>query len=148
MTGAGTKQEPFRITSEQRGHAAHLRVFGEIDMATSPLLEEWLQAAEGEGRTEILVDLEQVTFMDTSGLHVFLRAAERAGRSGRTFAIARASAIVQRVLRITGTSQLLSADAPMFGQDGDRALAVPAMAEGVTVEPRKEAVDSQWSSDS
>lgn len=111
MLGMGREQEPFSVTSEQRGHAAHLRMFGEIDMATAPALEGWLQKAESNGNTAIVVDLEQVTFMDASGIRVFLGAAQRATASGRTFGIIRAPAMVQRILQITGTSHLLAADA-------------------------------------
>lgn len=110
MSGAGTRQEPFSVTSEQRGHSAHLRLFGEIDMATVPLLEQWLQAAESNGNTAIVVDLERVTFIDAGGLRAFLGAAKRASRGGRTFAITRVPALVLRVLRITGTTHLLAAD--------------------------------------
>lgn len=110
MASAGREFEPFSITSEQRGHAAHVRPFGEIDMQTAPLLEGWLQTAESNGNTAIVVDLEQVTFMDASGVRVFLDAAHRASRSGRTFAIIKAPAMVQRILQVTGTTHLLAAD--------------------------------------
>lgn len=108
MMGVGTRQEPFRVSNEQRGDSAHLSLFGEIDVATTPVLEEWIHAAERNGSTAIIVDLEQVTFMDVSGLRAFLGAAQRAGRSGRTFAIVKAPRVVQRVLQITGTTHLVA----------------------------------------
>jgi anti-anti-sigma factor len=127
MTGAGTKQEPFSVTSEQRGHAAHLRLSGEIDIATAPVLEGWLHTAERNGNTAIVLDLEEVTFMDASGLRAFLGAAERATRCGRTFAIVRPPALVQRVLQITGTAHLLAADAGVTFSS-DRQSAEPSFA--------------------
>jgi len=133
MPGAGTRHELFSVTSEQRGHAAHLRLSGEIDIATSPILEGWLRTAESNGNTAIVVDLEQVTFMDASGIHAFIGAAERARRSRRTFAIVRAPAVVQRVLQITRTTHLLAADALAFSSDRRRADPSPvelATAEG------------------
>lgn len=111
MLGVGKQFQPFSVTSEQHGPAAHLRPFGEIDMATAPVLEGWLQAAESNGNTAIVVDLEQVTFMDTSGVRVFLDAAHRATGSGRTFAMIKAPAIVKRILQVTGTTHLLAAEA-------------------------------------
>lgn len=116
MRGA-RKQEPLSATSEQRGHASHLRLFGEIDMATAPVLEGWLQTAESNGNTAIVADLEEVTFMDASGLRAFLRAAERASRRGRTFSIVRAPACVQRILQVTETTHLLAADAIAHSPD-------------------------------
>lgn len=110
MLGLGTKQEPLRLASDQRGHTAHLRLSGEIDITTAPILSEWLHAAESNGNSSVVVDLDQVTFMDAGGLRVFLRAADRANRGDRTFAITAASAMVQRILQITGTTHLLAAD--------------------------------------
>lgn len=118
MSGVETRLEPFSVTGEHRGQAAHLRLFGEIDMAAVPVLERSLRAAESNGNSAIVVDLERVTFIDASGLRAFLGAAKRAGRSGRTFTITRAPAVVQRVLQITGTTHLLAADLLPISADG------------------------------
>ena len=106
MTGA--KPELFSVRGELRGHGTYLRLSGELDMATSPFLETWLQGAECNGNNAIVVDLEKVTFMDTSGLHAFLRASERAGGRGRDFVVVKAPAVVRRLLQITGTTHLLA----------------------------------------
>jgi anti-sigma B factor antagonist len=105
-----TNQGLFKVSSEQRGHAAHLCLSGELDLATSPILERSLQGAESNGNIAIVVDLEQVTFMDVSGLRAFLGAAERASGSGRTFSMVKAPAVVRRVLQITRTTYLLGSD--------------------------------------
>jgi anti-anti-sigma factor len=112
MQAAGAEQGSFIVCSEQRDHAAHLRLSGELDMATASVLEQWLSRAESNGNTAIVLDLEHVTFMDSSGLHSFVRAAERARRSGRTFEIVKVPAPVRRVLQITETTYLLDADPP------------------------------------
>ena len=103
----GPKQELFSVRGELGGHGTYLRLSGELDMATYPLLETWFQGAERRGNDVIVVDLEHLTFIDTSGVHAFLRAAERAGRNGRAFAIIKAPAVVQKMLQITGTNHLL-----------------------------------------
>lgn len=99
--------EILSVISEQSGRAAHLRLSGEIDMTSVPILERWLEAAESNGNTEVVVDLDAVTFMDASGIRTFLGAAHRATQSGNTFTIIKAPAPVQRILRITGTEHLL-----------------------------------------
>ncbi len=108
----GAKQGLFNVRGELRGYGTYLRVSGELDAATSPFLEMWLQGAECNGNNAIVVDLEHVTFMDTSAVHAFLRAAERSGRDGRDFAIVKTPGVVQRLLQITGTTHLLGSDAP------------------------------------
>lgn len=110
MAGVGTNQRLLNVHKQERDGVVHLRVGGELDMATSPVLEEWLAGAESNGNTAIMVDLENVTFIDASGLRPFLRAAERAGRSGRSFAILEAAPRVRRVLQLTQTDFLLGVD--------------------------------------
>jgi anti-anti-sigma factor len=99
--------EPFNVHSEQRGSAVLMHLSGELDMATAPALEGWLSGAERNGNAEIVVDLNNVTFMDSTGLRPFLEAATRARRNGRSFALVRAPAQVARVLQITRTAHLL-----------------------------------------
>jgi anti-anti-sigma factor len=53
---------------------ASIRLAGELDMSTAPQVREVLDAAVEHGGT-ILVDLSELTFMDSTGINVFLRAA-------------------------------------------------------------------------
>jgi anti-anti-sigma factor len=52
------------LTHGERG----LRIAGEVDMVTAPQLAEALGSLEGSG--PVTLDLSEVTFMDSSGLHV------------------------------------------------------------------------------
>ncbi|MHB8512102.1 MAG: STAS domain-containing protein [Actinomycetota bacterium] len=121
MSEIGANFEPFSVTSQQHGDAAYLRVSGEIDMATAPVLDERLRTAQNNGYSGIVIDLENVTFMDASGLRSLLRAAERARQSERAFAIVKAPTIVQRVLQITGTAHLLDAESLTLVADREMA---------------------------
>lgn len=100
----------MRVSREHREGDEFLRLNGELDAATLPALERWLQVVEGAGSSRIVLDLGHITFIDTCGPHAFMRAAERAGRSGRSFAIVDPSAVVRRILQITGTAHLMEAD--------------------------------------
>jgi anti-anti-sigma factor len=106
MSAMGANQEYLAVSSEQIDHAVHLQLRGDLDMVTAPVLDDWLSATERNGISKIVVDLEHVTFMDTSGLHAFLRAAERAGRSGRELAIVKPIPRVRRVFELTDTTHL------------------------------------------
>ncbi|HVL89950.1 MAG TPA: STAS domain-containing protein [Actinomycetota bacterium] len=110
MMAGGMKHPLLSVSGEQRGHAAHLHVSGEIDLATAPVLEGWLDTAERNGNRAIVVDLEHVTFIDASGLRAFLHAAQRASLAGRTLELTNAPAVVRRVLQLTGCTHLLAAD--------------------------------------
>lgn len=104
-------QAQLRVTTEQRGQTAHLRVCGEVDLMTAPAFERWLRSAESNGNAAISLDLGDVTFMDAGGLRALLRASERAVQSQRTFAIVESSACVRRLLCVTGATHLLAAAA-------------------------------------
>lgn len=82
-------------------------------MATSPVLEAWLLEAEPQ-TTNIVVDLENVTFIDSSGIHAFQRAAHRATSTGRGFTLRKAPTIVRRVLQLTRSTHLLAPIHPTF----------------------------------
>jgi anti-anti-sigma factor len=51
-----------------------LRVRGELDMATAPILAESLRKL-GERREPVLLDLDELGFIDMSGLRAVLAAA-------------------------------------------------------------------------
>jgi len=51
-----------------------IRLAGELDMSNESELAEVLQTAAEHGGA-ILIDLSELTFMDSTGIHVFLRTA-------------------------------------------------------------------------
>jgi anti-sigma B factor antagonist len=83
-----------------------VRARGELDLGTVERLETPLGAALDDCSTVIL-DLAHLSFIDSCGLRVLLRASERARRLGRAFFIVRPSAQVSRVVEVTETDNLL-----------------------------------------
>ncbi len=80
---------------------------GELDMATVPTLEEHLVRAESDGAAAIMIDLRELTFMDSTGLHAFLGARNRADTTGRPLLLIGAQAPVRRLFKLTGQDGLL-----------------------------------------
>ena len=100
----------FEVFSAQVGSgrgATKIVLAGELDMATTPILEEHLVRAESDGATTILIDLRELTFMDTTGLHAFLAARERAEENGRKLLLVGAKEPVRRVFELTGQASAL-----------------------------------------
>ena len=62
----------LQIDIAQRNGATILSVLGEVDLATAPILDEQISAVEAGDATTIVVDLDRVSFMDSSGLQVLL----------------------------------------------------------------------------
>jgi anti-sigma B factor antagonist len=83
-----------------------LTVSGELDMASSPSLAEALHRLDSAQRALVL-DLAGLEFIDVTGLHVLLEARQRAGRTGVEFTVVNASQGVERLLQLTGTTELL-----------------------------------------
>ena len=72
----------------------------EIDFLTAPLLRAELDRAIAEGNSKVVVDLCDVTFMDSSGAHVLLEAADRLQSLGRPFSVICVRGAISRLLEI------------------------------------------------
>lgn len=81
-----------------------LALHGELDLVGAPLLQGEIESAAVEGAPLIVLDLEDLQFIDSSGLRVILSAHERARERGQAFALTRGSQQVQRLLSIAGVS--------------------------------------------
>jgi anti-sigma B factor antagonist len=84
-------------------------VSGELDVASSPELERELALLDGE--EIVVIELGQITFIDSTGLGVLVRAHQRALERGHRLALVRGSGQVKRLLSMTGLDdQLLVGD--------------------------------------
>jgi stage II sporulation protein AA (anti-sigma F factor antagonist) len=81
-------------------------VDGQIDSHTSPVLDKTLTARLADA--EIAVDLSRVSFIDSSGLRVLVRAHKRQAESGGRLMIVAPSEPVCRLFDITGLTSELS----------------------------------------
>lgn len=81
--------------------AAWVHVSGEVDLATSSKLHQTLRDAQRFGRLVVL-DLHELTFMDSSAVHVILDASADAGRTNGRLILVRGATHVERILTLTG----------------------------------------------
>jgi anti-anti-sigma factor len=101
------EDRPFSVRCEQRDGAAVVVVTGEVDMSTSPALREQLRAPEAQAETVVL-DLREVSFMDSSGLGAIVGQHKRAREHGFRFAVAVGGATgVERILVLAQLTQVL-----------------------------------------
>jgi anti-anti-sigma factor len=91
---------------ESRNGVARIALEGELDIATVPVLEDHLARSE-DGLVDIMLDLRDLTFVDCSGLHIFLAATERSQANGHRFILVGASPAARRLFELTGTQHLL-----------------------------------------
>ncbi len=103
----------FDLRVVRDGRSLHIVPCGELDIATTPELEHVLDQAGADGVTEIVLDLRELTFMDSTGLRALAQANWRAEESGVALSIIRGSPQIERVLEISGLQALLPlVDAP------------------------------------
>jgi anti-sigma B factor antagonist len=86
--------------------AAWVRVTGELDIAAAPQLAETLVRAE-ESSQRVVLDLRQLTFMDSAGVHVILEASVRAHAAERRLVLVRGPSQVNRMLDLTKAGDTL-----------------------------------------
>ncbi len=84
-----------------------LRLLGELDLASAPLLQEAIENVETDGAPLIVLDLDDLAFIDSTGLRIILAAHERAQERGRMLALTRGSQQVQRLFSITRAGEHL-----------------------------------------
>ena len=95
------------VRTEDHGDHCLVSVYGEIDMATAPILEHELLKIEANDSRPIVVDLRQVTFIDLTGLRVLLAASNRSWADSHRLRVVRGPRTVQLLFELTDTEQLL-----------------------------------------
>jgi anti-anti-sigma factor len=98
---------PFGAWSQEKDGVATIALSGELDMATAPILSDSLARFEGNGVSTIVLDLHDLTFIDSTGLHVSLEARNRAMSNGQRLLVRGASPTAQRHVEIVGQQFLL-----------------------------------------
>ncbi len=86
---------------------ARISVAGEIDSSSAPQLRSRLDAVLDAGVTDLTIDLDRVTFLDSAGLCVLAAAHRRSVRDGVRLTVIATSRAVIRPMQITGLYSLL-----------------------------------------
>lgn len=100
-------QDHFRIEIRNAPDRVVLCLHGELDLASAPLLAQEIENASDTTTAMVVLDLQELRFIDSTGLRIVLAAHERSQERGQEFALTRASEQVQRLLTITGVGEHL-----------------------------------------
>lgn len=99
----------YRVDRETDRVTVHLA--GEVDLAAAPRVELAIdEALAGEEVIVVTIDLDGVTFLDSTGLRVLVAAHTRCAGEGRRLTLVNPSTSVSRILEITGLGQTLLAE--------------------------------------
>lgn len=103
------------ISTERDGAKCRITVGGEVDVYTSPQLKSHIVDAVDAGCIDLVVDLEGVTFIDSSGLGVLMSGLRRAKEQDGSMHIVCTRESILKILRITGLDKVF----PIFSSVDD-----------------------------
>lgn len=98
--------DELKIHSEAAGSSLLIRLSGSLDVATSPLLKDAL--ARAAQPSDVIVDLTQVDFLDSTGLGALMGAHRRAIERGGHLGLIVHEGPISRLLTITGLSRVFA----------------------------------------
>jgi len=107
MTPTMIKPSLFEIQNEWDGERVRIVTAGELDLATSPQLEQEMRAVLARGAKRVTIDLTKLTFVDSSGLRVLIGLYERSTQDGWELALTYPSEQARAVFRISGAEEHL-----------------------------------------
>ena len=98
---------PLELESHVEGNRATVVVRGEVDIATSPQLREVLTGLVGAGANDLVLECQDLGFLDSSGISVLIAVRNQLGETG-ALTIESPPAHVRKVLELTGMNQHVS----------------------------------------
>jgi anti-sigma B factor antagonist len=94
------------IKVDKQAESCSITLAGEVDVYTSPSFKERLVSAVDEGCLNIVVDLESVDFIDSSGLGVLVSGLRRVKEQGGSIRLVCTRDHILKVFRITGLDRV------------------------------------------
>jgi anti-anti-sigma factor len=98
----------LEVESQESGNGRfHLVLRGELDLSTVGKVQEEIRQAADQRPRLLVLDLSQLTFLDSTGLRCLVKADERAHEEGWRFVVVKGPDPVHRVFSITRLDERL-----------------------------------------
>lgn len=104
----GVMASSFRVQVRNENGAPLVAISGELDLASTPALEEELERVSATAPSLVIIDLRELDFMDSTGLSVLIRAHQQSQQSGYRLGIVNGSRQIRRLLTLTGVADRLT----------------------------------------
>jgi anti-anti-sigma factor len=95
------------VRSHREGDVHTIALSGEMDLSNAGEVERELMNAEATDAPTVLVDLSELTFMDSTGIRLLIAADARSRADSCRLRLTRPPATVYRVLCIAGVDGML-----------------------------------------
>jgi anti-sigma B factor antagonist len=99
--------EQLRIEVRHEPDRVVVALEGELDMASAPLLQNAIEGTDMSDRRTVVLDLQGLQFIDSTGLRVILSVRKLCGERGQELAVTPGSPQVERLLSVTGVADHL-----------------------------------------
>jgi anti-anti-sigma factor len=108
----------FTVRVVPQRERVRVLVAGELDLATAGILDAQLNELFDVGWSEVTVDLREVEFMDSAGVHTLLRPRRRSDSGEGRLSVVVEPGPVQRLLRLVNADVTLGVADGGGGRDG------------------------------
>ena len=100
---------PFSISTSTEGNLAQVALAGEVDLAAVPTVRDQVDACLlGAVISDVVIDLSEVTFLDSSGISVLIGCLRQAREAGKALRVINIEGRAKEVLDMTGVTSLLT----------------------------------------
>jgi anti-sigma B factor antagonist len=93
-------QDTMSLSLSYDGDVFLIELFGELDLASAPELEQVIARAEATDAREIVVDLSGLEFIDSTGISLLIRTARRSSMDAGRLRLLRGTGQVERVMAL------------------------------------------------
>lgn len=102
--------EGIRLETDQRkvGGTTILDVVGEIDVYTAPQFKEAVNNVLANGQKHLIINMANVSYMDSSGFGTLLSATKKLRPVGGTVNLVKCNNAIDRILKITRLNTVFS----------------------------------------
>ena len=113
----------FDIKTEQLGNDSYvIALSGEVDLYTAPEFKQQLLEVIGKGGKEVVVDLSETTFIDSTTLGVLVGGVKRLRPNGGQLSLVCSDRNITKIFEITGLDRVFT----IYGTRGEAIDAVHA----------------------
>ena len=116
----------FEVNVAPVGDWTVVAVAGEVDVATAPRLRKEAIAIVGEGHHRMVLDLEAVDFLDSTGLGVLIGVLRRVNAGGGELRVVCSTPRILDLFRLTGLDRVFDLRASVADATTDGSGAEPA----------------------
>ena len=99
--------DEFVTSLDRDGEIATVALRGEVDVLTVDQVRAALTDALATGPRQIVVDLSDLVFIDSTGLGALIFGFQRARDAGVRFRLTRASASIRQILMLSGLLEVV-----------------------------------------